>query len=149
MVSANWLVLARGHHPTLARMSEGRMIEVLAHVVFVEPDGTIGSKGQILGMDQIQRDGYCPPILHCDEPKPSGRGCREPQLATKTQAGPITLCHVPLFVHVETSGAQGTQQGGCLDRVAQAPQIDVRQTAFQLVGGEQTQNDVPIIQSAE
>ena len=77
MEAAHRQVLAHGQGGAALGMNEGRVVDVVAHVVLVEAHGAVMSERQILRMNQIDRLAGGTDVLDGHVPEP--RGCRARQ----------------------------------------------------------------------
>jgi hypothetical protein len=130
-------------------MRERRVVEVLAHVILVEPHRTVGGESQVLGVDQVHRDGGRSRVFQHHVPEPGGcrlgQGQHDREPDALPFAGPTDL----LAVGSDASRARWAQQRDRFDDVADAPEVEVGGTAFDLVAGEEVEEDFAMVEPAE
>ena len=150
IAASRGLVLPGGQHPAPLGMRERRVVEVLAHVILVEPHRAVMRRGPGPG----RRSG--PPSRR---PRPvfSSITCQNQAAADSASVSTTANrmpCHSPdqrhaLPVGSGASGAPRTQQRNRFDGVADASEVDVGGSAFDLVAGEQVEEDVAVVEPAE
>ena len=86
------LILTAGNDISFTRMTERFMVDVLANVVFIQPDGPIRCNGKILRVDQIVFDRIRSAIFELDLPTPGRAILSEDQPQLVAKPFELSLC---------------------------------------------------------
>jgi len=139
------LVLPRGQHRAVPRMIKRRVVDIVAHVIFIEPYGAVMGKPQVLRVDKIAGAGFRARVLKLHMPEPGRRRLRKHQAQAKAYTLPCSLsCHA-LIGYVKARSAARPEKRRRIGRAARLAQIDICRPALHLASGKQVQHDVAAI----
>ena len=132
-------VLPRGQQPAVAGMRQRLVVEVLADVGLVQPDGGPGRQRQVLQVDQVQPQRQRAGVVQLHMPEPGVCCGRQHQLHPVLHTAPIAL--VPHAATVRLLAArrrrpqQGHWRGAAIGLMAAQPEVGG--AGLQRAGGKQ------------
>ena len=141
-------VLPRGQQPAVRGMGQRLVVEVLADVGLVQPDGAPGRQRQVLQVDQIQPQRQTACVVQVQMPEPGvGRG-RQRQFHPVVHAVPIALVPNPASGRALAPRRCRAQQGYRGDTAIGlvATQPEVGRAGLQCAGGKQVDHQAPALQ---
>ena len=131
------------------RMNEGRVVDVVAHVVLVEAHGAVMSERQILRVNQIDRLARGADVLDGHVPEPGGCRARQHERHLEADPLPLAMRAEPALVEPHHGGAARSEQRSPLDPRCVAAQVEVRRPSFHLRAGKEVEEDVPVIDAPD
>ena len=125
------------------------MIDVLADVVFIQPNGPVRGNGKILHIDQIVFDRIRAPVFKLDLPAPGRPILRQNQPRLISKPLKLPLGDKTFLMHSKAAWAVRTQQRCDAMRVAHDSEKEVGRGRFRLIPRKQVDDNVLVGKSPD